>query len=309
MGRKPLPETMASHDEPKRRLSRPEIASHMHAILQWRFPERVGRYSLHGYSRAADSTGFMVPELGWALDAGVIAHNQRPEHVFISHTHSDHIHMLTHLKSRHKPPVFYVPAHAVELVERYLTVAQELTHSRPEDTPETWQTAYHLRGLEPGDAIRLSKGRHLVRTIPCDHTVPCLGYCFYELRRKLKPEYVGLPGTEIAALRAQGVEISAEQEHPLFAFLGDTTAAVFNTHPELLSMPLVITECSFLDEDEHAETAQNTKHTLWSELREVIQHHPNTDFVLTHFSWRYKDDEVKTFFHNQKLPNLIPWIA
>ncbi len=43
--------------------------------------------TLIGRSRAADSTGFVVPELGMALDAGVVV-GTKPTTVLLSHTHA-----------------------------------------------------------------------------------------------------------------------------------------------------------------------------------------------------------------------------
>ncbi len=55
----------------------------------------------------------------------------------------------------------------------------------------------------------------------CDHTVPCIGYCFYESRTRLKNEYKGLSKEEMVQLRKKNVEVSEQAKFPLFAFLGN----------------------------------------------------------------------------------------
>ena len=51
---------------------------------------------------------------------------------------------------------------------------------------------------------------------------------------------------------------------PLFAFMGDTTAKIFEKyHNELFQFPLIIIECSFIDNEQHAERAADVKHVLW----------------------------------------------
>ena len=52
-----------------------------------------------------------------------------------------------------------------------------------------------------------------------------LGYALISIREKLKAEYIGTPGPELAKMRKEGVEIQYRLEVPQVAFLGDTTAA------------------------------------------------------------------------------------
>ncbi|MEV5571743.1 hypothetical protein AB0L06_16960 [Spirillospora sp. NPDC052269] len=74
-----------------------------------------------------------------------------------------------------------------------------------------------------------------------------------------------------------------------------------------------ITECTYLDEDQR-ERADRVGHTLWSQLRPVVEAHPRTLFVLTHFSLRHSDADVLAFFQRQSaeegteaLRNVLPW--
>ena len=145
----------------------------------------------------------------------------------------------------------------------------------------------------------------------CDHSVPCLGYLFGSETHRLRPEYSQLSGPEIRDLRQSGQEITTPHSTPIFAFLGDTTAATLAAEPEWLrnGVSVVITECSFLYE-EHRNVAERTKHTIWGDLESVVRKWPETMFVLMHFSLRYSDADVAAFFRD--LPdcprNIVVWV-
>ncbi|EGS20830.1 uncharacterized protein CTHT_0026680 [Thermochaetoides thermophila DSM 1495] len=150
----------------------------------------------------------------------------------------------------------------------------------------------------------------------CDHTVPCLGYVFHQITYKLKPEYRSLSPAELRTLRQSiGSDITQPVATPVFAFLGDTTALTLDQNPEVQKwleegLKVVITECSFLRE-EHRAQAEKTKHTLWADLEPIIRRWPNTTFILMHFSLRYTDEEIRTFFKElgDKVPsNVVVWI-
>ncbi|HAA55349.1 MAG TPA: hypothetical protein DCE42_11370 [Myxococcales bacterium] len=289
--------------------SEPALRTLGKELITRRFSLPTGELTFSGYSRAADATGFSVPELGWVLDAGCVTHSQRPDYVFVTHTHTDHSHQLVYLKSRRKPPVICLPKEAASILERFLTASQNLTDQYTLGEPRELTRAYDLVGVDASSVFRIARGNRPieVNVVQCDHTVPCVGYVFTEVRRKLEDAYIGLPGKEIAKLRQEGVEIMKESRFPMFAFLGDTTPLVFERHPEILEAPLVFTECSFLDK-EHLDVAVRTKHTMWDDLEPIIASNPNTLFVLTHFSHRYDFAEIRAFFDAVPHKNILPWI-
>lgn len=90
-----------------------------------------------------------------------------------------------------------------------------------------------------------------------------MGYIVYAVRKRLKEEYKSLKGPEIGSaspmcsiflfqlthsgkLHKQGVEVNEVVRVPLFAYLGDTLISIYTAHPEILEVPVVITECTFL---------------------------------------------------------------
>jgi hypothetical protein len=46
--------------------------------------------------------------------------------------------------------------------------------------------------------------------------------------------------------------------------MGDTTASICERYQtELFQFPLIIIECSFIDNEDHAERAADVKHVIW----------------------------------------------
>ena len=174
---------------------------------------------------------------------------------------------------------------------------------------------HRAHGVRHGDVLPLRRLKENITAtaFDCDHTVPCVGYVFHQTTQKLKSEYASTPGHELKRLKQSGeVDITAAHSVPIFAFLGDTTVKVLADEPEWLKqeIPVVITECSFL-RDEHREQAERVKHTLWSDLEKVIRRWPKTTFVLMHFSMRYTESEIRSFFKD--LPNcpenIVVWAS
>ena len=274
-------------------------------VWSWRMPETAGGYTLQGISRSADATGFYIPELGWALDAGAKVQDAFPRQIFITHTHSDHSCRIIHLKSRRVCPGLYVPREGSGFLVDYIRALQSLTDCRAFD-PAIEEPSYILNEANPGDTFLIPHGkeRFEVDVVRCDHTIPCVGYAFHLGRKKLKAEYVGLPGRELGALRKQGVAFEEWERTPKFAFLGDTSPKVYEDHPELLQMPLVIAECTFI---EHQERAQKTRHTSWLDLKHIIAENPDTFFVLIHQSLRITPEELAKEVSKEGFTNVLVW--
>ncbi|KLU82319.1 hypothetical protein MAPG_01392, partial [Magnaporthiopsis poae ATCC 64411] len=179
-------------------------------------------------------------------------------------------------------------------------------------------------GLRAGDTVTLARARTItVTAFECDHTIPCLGFVFSQSSRRLRAEYQGLGAAELKKLRYAGVDVTAPHSTPIFAFLGDTTAKILAaaTVDEngtgsaaqwgrwlRAGIPVVITECSFLEE-KHRAQADRTKHTIWTDLEPVVRRWPATTFVLIHFSLRYEDDDIRRFFAAMPDPpgNIVVW--
>ncbi|KAK4200427.1 beta-lactamase-like protein [Triangularia verruculosa] len=299
-------------------------------ILTWRFPKPFHQLTLTGRSRAAWHTSFVIPELNLLLDAGLVVGAHRPKHIFLTHGHSDHC-LLTpaFLKADppHTPPLIYCPKEMAKPLEQFLQGSQLLNKGftgfgEGEGECKLERLGkYSITTMKPGEEteLRYVKGggqKWKATAVRCDHTVPSLGYVFSTTTRKLKKELRGLGGEEIKRLRGEGVEVTGEVEQPVFAFMGDTTAGVYEEGGEMdgwlgRGVRVVVTECSFLrgGDREHREQADKTKHTMWSDLEGVVRRWPGVVWVVMHFSLRYDEGEVVRFFEEMedRPGNLVVW--
>ncbi|GAB3978305.1 hypothetical protein GCM10029978_070660 [Actinoallomurus acanthiterrae] len=293
---------------PEQRPGHPELLERAHPFRQWKTWRIPGtELTLSGYSRANDKTFFHIPELRCSLDAG-LCEGRQVDTVFLTHTHHDHSKDLDYLASKDSGTDIYLPAEAVPYVESYLRASAELNHGAGFDP--ALAGGHRLHGVRQDDEFVFGRRGHHVRVVECEHKVPCVGYAFSERRKALRPEFEELRrslaqegrgrefGRIMARKRAEGVTVDEEVHRPLFAFLGDTHVNVFERNPWLFEYPVVITECTFID-DAEMDRANRVGHTVWSRLRPVVEAHPETLFVLTHFSLRYSDREILAFFRRE----------
>lgn len=261
-------------------------------------------FTLVGTSKAGEATSWAIPELKWTFDCGALVQGWKPKRIFLSHTHSDHVHSLTHLRDEKQPPVVLLPAVALPFVQAHLRAYREMTDCMTERESHGEGQHYpkdlDLIPTQPDEDIVIRQGgqEFVCRTIACHHRIETLGFSIFKRKHKLKEEYVGLPGREIGRLRKEGIDVTTFQEEPVLCFLGDTTEVVFERYPDLLQQhKVVVVECSFIDDDSLERSVQ-TKHMLWSRLKPHVEAHPQTLFALTHFSLKYKSLDLRNFFRD-----------
>ncbi|MDG6105006.1 hypothetical protein Daura_32975 [Dactylosporangium aurantiacum] len=284
-----------------------ELLERGHPFRQWKsWPIPGAGVTMSGYSRSNDKTFFHLPELRAGIDCGLVE-GWQPDLVFLTHTHMDHSKDLDYVAVKETGVDIYLPAAALPYAQGYIRATSELNHNAAYDP--ALAPAARLHGVRGGDEFPIGRrGAHRVRVVDCEHKVPCVGFAFSSVKRAIKPEFEALKadGRQLAAKRREGVETDHEVVTPLFAFLGDTRPDVFTRAPWLLDYPVVVTECTFLDDDQ-LERARRIGHTVWSELRPIVQANPATTFVLTHFSLRHTDPQIAAFFDRQGLPNVVAW--
>ena len=259
-----------------------------------------GNFTLKGRSRAGDGTTFILQELKWMFDMGAVVQQGVPNVVFLTHTHSDHITFMPQILTddqRHTD--VYLPAKALPFVEKFLNSYQEMIDCGEEiEDTKNGAKNYTLHPLEFGDVFDLTmKGtKYKVTALKCHHRIDCLGFSIFQSVKKLKPEYQGLEGREIGNLRKQGIDCHDVEEIPFLCYLGDTTHAVFENHPEILDQhKFIVVECSFFC-DKTRENAKKTRHMHWEDLKPIVESHPDILFILIHFSLRYSALDVRKFF-------------
>ena len=258
------------------------------------YPEGRGRVCLEaagiaieGVSIAGQESFYKLPGFRTLLDFG-----RAPDDVVsyatvcLTHGHLDHAAGLAHHASRRKlaglpAAKVFAPAETVPDLVAWLEACERLENVR---------YGVNLVPVSPGDRIRLRNDLELT-VLPGRHRVPTVGYLFSEVRHKLRDEFAGRPGAQIAALRGQGVEVTRREEIPLLAFPGDCGAAVFEAAPQLFEARVLLLECSFLAPDDRERAVVYEHIHLGDVVSRAAQFH-NEALVLTHFSARYRPAEI-----------------
>ena len=254
--------------------------------------------AIEGVSIAGRESFYKLPGFRTLLEFG-----RAPEDtvsyatVCLTHGHLDHAAGLAHHASRRRldgmsAARVFAPEEAVPDLEAWLAFSQRL---------ENVDYGLHVTPATPGASFRLRNDLEL-KILPGRHRVPTVGYLFSEIKHKLRDEFLGLPGERIAALRAQGVEVTRRQEIALLAYPGDCAPAIFDAAPEIFLARVLLIECSFvLPEDR--ERARTYAHLHLDDLVERASEFRNEAIVLTHFSQRYRVEEIRRAL--QSLPDSL----
>lgn len=164
----------------------------------------------------------------------------------------------------------------------------------------------------------------VVEILPCCHTAPdTIGFGVSQVRQKLLPQYHGLPQDELNRLsKGDGenppVNLNHAVKFPMFCFMGDTNEQAFYVpdpenptkvifSPTLEKYKYIIIECTFLDKEDLVHAIKD-RHMHWSKLEPYIRAHPETTFILIHFSARYSVEYITKFFNDIDLPNVDPFL-
>lgn len=256
---------------------------------------RLAGIEIVGESVSGIGTSLSLPELNITLDAGVITPaSMKCQHVLITHGHLDHFHCIdrhAYLRAMTGSPdksIFYVPPwleKAVHAKFKATSLAQNRT-----DMPE-----FEVRVVAPGETCEIRKGL-VIRPFKTHHRIPSQGYVIFDVRQKLKAEFEGMAGQEIGRLRKSGTVVTDRVEVPLVAFTGDTKASVFDQAgaADALRAKVLITECTFLGDEQSPAFARKRGHIHLDELAERADlFAANEAVVLAHFSQRYTNRDVE----------------
>ena len=258
------------------------------------YPEGRGRVTVHaagleieGVSIAGHESFYKVPAFRCLLEFG-----RAPDDVLgygtvcLTHGHLDHAAGLAHHASRRRltglPPArVFAPEEAAPDLEAWLAISERL---------ENVGYGVHVTPAVPGRQVDLRNDLS-VTFLPGRHRVPTVGYLFSEVRKKLVDELIGRPEDEIVALRIRGAEVTRREEIPLLAYPGDCSPEIFEAAPELFHARVLLVECSFLGEDDR-DRARKYDHIHLDDIVERASLFQNEAIVLTHFSMRYRPEEI-----------------
>jgi len=193
-----------------------------------------------------------------------------------------------------EPPTLYLPAANVEWTDKLLKVWQRLDRGRMN---------CQLIGVEPGQEIELSRD-HVVTVFATTHTVPSVGYCVWQRRRKLKPEYQGLTGDQIRDLRLSGMEVTAEIRTPLVCYTGDTSPAGLDGYPPAFEAQILITELTFFRPEHRREKIHKYGHMHLDDILERADRFQNELIIAMHFSTRYHASQIEKAVTKRLPPGL-----
>jgi len=242
------------------------------------------------------ATYLMVPEWKACFDIGECPIDAvRLSHVFLTHSHGDHARgLLRHFSLRrmlNMPPAeYHVPDFLVQPLQNLAQAWCDLEghRNRPEYIPD-------FVAMGKYDTVELNRQLR-VKSFPVDHRVRSLGFTAQEVRKKLKPEFVGTVGHELGALKRQGVEIETETLHPRLTFIGDTTLRTLEREPHCLDSETLVIETTFILPDD-VDMARPKGHLHLFELFDFLKANPELckfeHLVLKHFSMKYTRGQIE----------------
>lgn len=256
--------------------------------------------TVEGYSRAAVQTYWRVPELKIGFDLGAQPWAFMGTSTwFVSHSHLDHIVNLPVYVARRRmmkmePPVIYLPETAIEPIEKILKLFTRLDRGR---------MPCELKPIRAGDEIELSR-EHVVTVSATKHTVPSFGFVVWERRRKLKPEYNGLPGDKIRDLRLSGVDVTHEQRLPKFAYLGDSAPEGLDACPAMFEAQVLVMEMTFVAPSHRKDKIHKFGHIHLDDVFDRRERFKNEIVIASHFSTRYSSKRIRDLV-SRKLPDML----
>jgi ribonuclease Z len=263
---------------------------------------RLGNLAIEGRSVAGAETWVRVRPPGLAFDVGRGAVQlSGVRDIFLSHGHLDHAlglpYVLSQRTLQHRASTrIFCPAGTAEPLAALIAAAERL---------EGATYRFQIVPLAAGERVDL--GRDLqIETFATDHVVPSLGYHMVWRKRRLAAAYTALAATELAELRASGVDTTESVEEVGLSYCGDTGPAVFDLSPAIFESRVLMLECTFMGES-HRAKGDRYKHLHLGDIVERADRFHNAAIVLHHLSRRFRPHDLLAAIE-QRIPQLAPRI-
>ena len=265
----------------------------------------AGQFSVRGISLGGVQTCLQVPQLDLLFDCGHCPRSLAgTSRLFLSHGHADHaggvigILSLRELCSAPRPLEIYSPQAMTEPIERIIEAYVSM-----EQAPYR----YELAAVQPGDEIPVGQ-RRFVRPFLSDHVIQTLGYTAWERVKKLKAEFLGHVGRDIARLKMAGEDIFDVIERPLVSYPADTRIEVLDAQPHLLQSSVLILEATYLDDRKTPAQCTKHGHVHLDQILERADTFENEHLVLTHFSQSYRPEDCHAIVQARCAGKLRPQV-
>jgi len=248
----------------------------------------VGGLTLRGIACGGIRTCLMVPELGLMFDVGPRTMGQmRYDTILVSHGHQDHLGGLPYLVSqRHMmragSPAIHLPIEVLAPMERIFDAWREI---------EGFELPADLHGHAPGSTVPVRDG--VARCLRSVHRVPSLAWVVERHSRRLRDEFKGLPGPELAARRKAGEDITQTHVAPLLCVTGDTQIELFDSEPLVRRCSVLVHEVTGWDDRRGPEDVRRWGHTHVDEMIERAERFEGDALVLVHRSPRHTRSEAE----------------
>ncbi|MEM7306392.1 MAG: MBL fold metallo-hydrolase [Planctomycetota bacterium] len=260
---------------------------------------RIAGLRVEGLSIGGIETCIDLPELKVAFDIGRCPPEVVPrDTILFTHAHMDHMggivyHAATRGLRNMRPPTYVVPAVNAEAIGELFDAWSKLDRTRHR---------HRLVPLSPGEEHALPGGL-VARPFHSPHSAPCQGYGLWRRKERLRKVFRGKSQEEIRRLRVeQGLDVTEVHEWPEVAFCGDTKIDVVEREEVVRTARVLILEVTFLDSRVSVADARAKGHVHLEEVAERADLFRNEALLLTHFSSRYRADEIVRLI-DQGLPD------
>lgn len=265
-------------------------------------------WSIQGYSKAGERTGFILHPLKITLDAGVNTFIE-PVATVITHSHCDHTLSLPTLYSYRKKklkgqeelfgrPIF-MPKACELPVQKLMEAAILLSDNNPKIEKldlSIKENIWKRQGYQP---IIVKPDEHYpiygipnlyVEILQAYHNTETVGYGFYTKKRKLKKEYQNKTKQEIIDAKKNNMEIDTEVINYEVVYFCDSTIHNLEYHYEWKKYTVIICECTEFPEKHNVENYRD--HTHLTSLERILKLNNTKQWILIHTSSAVKKDII-----------------